>query len=65
MSDDRDNRDLGMDRSISRRDFLNGMAVGVGGALAAGALPDALVEAAAREQAIQSAAWARRRRTRS
>jgi spermidine dehydrogenase len=57
MSDDRDNRDLGMDRSISRRDFLNGMAVGVGGALAAGALPDALVEAAAREQAIQSAAY--------
>jgi spermidine dehydrogenase len=27
-------RDLGMDRAISRRDFLNGIAIGVGGAMA-------------------------------
>ena len=27
-------RDLGMDRNITRRDFLNGMAIGAGGALA-------------------------------
>ena len=35
---DRD-RDLGMGRAITRRDFLNGVAVGVGGALAGGLLP--------------------------
>ena len=28
-------RELGMHRNISRRDFLNGMAIGVGGLLAA------------------------------
>jgi len=32
MADKRD-RDLGMDRNITRRDFLNGVAVGVGGVL--------------------------------
>jgi hypothetical protein len=32
-------RALGMDRPIARRDFLNGMAVGLGGALAAGLVP--------------------------
>ena len=31
-------RELGMDRAITRRDFLNGVAVGVGGALATAAL---------------------------
>jgi spermidine dehydrogenase len=31
----KDDRELGMDRAISRRDFLNGVAVGVGGLLAA------------------------------
>jgi spermidine dehydrogenase len=35
---ERDRR-LGMDRPIARRDFLNGVAVGVGGALVAGATP--------------------------
>src|SRR6266496_5852555 len=30
MKDARD-RDLGMDRAITRRDFLNGMAIGIGG----------------------------------
>jgi hypothetical protein len=54
MSDD---RQLGMDRSISRRDFLNGAAVGMGGTLAAGALPDAFVKAAALERAIQAAVY--------
>ena len=44
-------RDLGMDRSITRRDFLNGVAIGVGGALAGGLLAgipglDALLAAA-------------------
>jgi spermidine dehydrogenase len=54
MSDD---RQLGMDRSISRRDFLNGVAVGMGGTLAASALPDAFVKAAALERAIQAAVY--------
>lgn len=41
-------RELGMDRAITRRDFLNGAAVGVGGALAGGALgAEALLAAAA------------------
>jgi len=31
---DKRDRDLGMDRAITRRDFLNGVAVGVGGAMA-------------------------------
>ena len=34
MSDDKRDRELGMDRPMSRRDFLNGVAVGVGGVLA-------------------------------
>ena len=37
--DERDvsrDRDLGMDRSIARRDFLNGLAIGAGGVLAGG-----------------------------
>jgi spermidine dehydrogenase len=39
-------RELGMDREITRRDFLNGVAVGVGGAVAAGALcPETLFAA--------------------
>src|SRR6267143_1843238 len=35
MTTDKRDRDLGRDRKISRRDFLNGVAVGVGGAVAA------------------------------
>jgi spermidine dehydrogenase len=31
-----DERDLGMDRPITRRDFLNGLAIGAGGVLASG-----------------------------
>jgi spermidine dehydrogenase len=33
MSDERRDRELGMERSISRRDFLDGMAVTIGGAV--------------------------------
>jgi spermidine dehydrogenase len=33
-------KDLGMDRAITRRDFLNGVAIGVGGAIAARALSE-------------------------
>jgi len=40
-------RELGMDRAITRRDFLNGVAVGVGGALAGGVLGDDTLLAAA------------------
>ena len=32
MSTDKRDRELGMDRGISRRDFLNGAAVAIGGA---------------------------------
>src|SRR5207245_9633506 len=35
MSTSLEHRDLGMDRRIDRRDFLNGVAVGIGGAYAA------------------------------
>jgi len=35
MTTKKSDRELGMDRSITRRDFLNGVAVGVGGLLAA------------------------------
>ena len=42
-SDDEQNhareRELGMDRPIARRDFLNGVALGIGGALGAGLVP--------------------------
>jgi spermidine dehydrogenase len=36
----RSDRELGMDRNITRRDFLNGVAVGTGGAMAGSLLPD-------------------------
>ena len=36
---ERNDRKLGMDRNITRRDFLNGVAVGTGGALAGSMLP--------------------------
>ena len=44
MSDSND-RKLGMDRTITRRDFLNGVAVGTGGAVAGSLLPDVAWEA--------------------
>jgi len=40
---ERDESQLGMDRKISRRDFLNGVAIGVGGLLAADPMLAALV----------------------
>ncbi len=46
-------RELGMDRSITRRDFLNGVSVAVGGAMIAPAPADAA------EIVQQSAAGAR------
>jgi spermidine dehydrogenase len=41
-----DDRALGMDRAITRRDFLNGVAIGIGGAAASRWLPDIGVAAA-------------------
>jgi spermidine dehydrogenase len=48
MSGEKKDRELGMARAITRRDFLNGMAIGVGGTLAGGALgTEALLAAVA------------------
>ena len=48
MSDEKKDRELGMARAITRRDFLNGVAIGVGGTLASGALgAEGLLAAAA------------------
>jgi spermidine dehydrogenase len=48
MSEEKRDRELGMGRAITRRDFLNGVAVGIGGTLASGALgAEALLAAAA------------------
>jgi spermidine dehydrogenase len=38
MNEEKKGRELGMGRAITRRDFLNGVAIGVGGALAGGTL---------------------------
>jgi spermidine dehydrogenase len=48
MSEEKKERELGMGRAITRRDFLNGVAIGVGGAFAGGALgAETLLAAAA------------------
>jgi spermidine dehydrogenase len=39
MATRHDDRELGLHRRIPRRDFLNGMAIGITGAYAAAALP--------------------------
>src|SRR6202050_1303270 len=39
MSDDSRDRDLGMDRRITRRDFLDGAALAVGGTILASSAP--------------------------
>ena len=57
MSDADDPRRLGMQRPIGRRDFLNGVAIGVGGACAGHLLPNALLRASELEQAAQRAAY--------
>jgi spermidine dehydrogenase len=49
-------RNLGMGRDISRRDFLNGVAIGAGASLVGGALSHRLVAALRAEEAIQAAA---------
>jgi spermidine dehydrogenase len=43
-------KQLGMDRPIARRDFLQGAAIGVGGVLLGGLAPELVVAAAANEQ---------------
>ncbi|HKF25147.1 MAG TPA: twin-arginine translocation signal domain-containing protein, partial [Candidatus Acidoferrum sp.] len=48
-----DDKKLGMDRRISRRDFLNGVAVGTGGAVASSALPPFALDAFAGSGAAQ------------
>jgi spermidine dehydrogenase len=51
MSDAKKDRELGMEREIPRRDFLNGVAIGVGGALVAGAAgAETLLAAAALDE---------------
>lgn len=47
MTADKKDRELGMDRAITRRDFLNGVAIGVGGTLAGSALGAEILLAAA------------------
>ena len=47
MNEEIKDRELGMDRAITRRDFLNGVAVGVGGTLAAGGFGSETLLAAA------------------
>jgi hypothetical protein len=47
MSVEKKDRELGMNRAITRRDFLNGVAVGVGGTLAGSVFPAETLLAAA------------------
>src|SRR5712671_6553355 len=49
MSENKRDRELGMHRPIARRDFLNGVAVGAGGLLAA----DPLLAALLGDQGVQ------------
>ncbi len=48
-----DDRALGMDRPIARRDFLNGVAVTAGASLAGSLLPGAMMPAFAEDAAPQ------------
>src|SRR5260370_35555729 len=51
MSEEKKDRDLGMDREITRRDFLNGVAIGIGGTLmGSGIATETLLEAAALDE---------------
>src|SRR5580704_11697224 len=51
MTDEKQDREMGMGREITRRDFLNGVAVGVGGTLVgAGIAPEALLAAGALDE---------------
>src|SRR3989440_8762965 len=51
MSDERKEKELGMGREITRRDFLNGVAVAIGGTLVGGGIgTDTLLAAAALDE---------------
>ena len=51
MSDEKKDKELGMSREINRRDFLNGVAIGVGGTLVAGGIgAETLLAAAALDE---------------
>ena len=50
-------RDLGMDRNITRRDFINALAVGSGSSLLASAAPGWAQSHAAGETATENAPW--------
>src|SRR5467141_5040220 len=51
MSDEKEEKELGMGREITRRDFLNGVAIGVGGTLVGGGIgTDALLAVAALDE---------------
>jgi spermidine dehydrogenase len=51
MSDRKNDHELGMNREITRRDFLNGVAIGVGGTLVGGGIgTDTLLAAAALDE---------------
>ena len=51
MSDEKKDKELGMGREINRRDFLNGVAIGVGGTLVAGGIgAETLLAAAALDE---------------
>jgi spermidine dehydrogenase len=52
---DSNDKNLGMGREISRRDFLNGVALGTGAALISAGLPDPLIAALHAEEAMQTA----------
>jgi spermidine dehydrogenase len=49
----RDDQKLGMDRNITRRDFLNGVAVGTGGAIAGAMIPGLAWDGVADKTAAQ------------
>src|ERR1700689_2106728 len=49
-------RALGIDAPITRRDFLNGVPLAVGGAIAAGLMPEYIAAALAADQAPQDPA---------
>lgn len=50
-------REPGLKRNITRRDFLNGLAIGTGSALVGASLPQALLRAQAAEQARDGARY--------
>ena len=57
MDEESKSKDLGMERSVTRRDFLNGVAIGVGGSfLSATVRPEDLLPAGVHDEyAIEKA----------